>query len=132
MQSKKPLRSSHFSLSGAPLSSSHGREHRKLLMAVPKRLLKKASSRNAVKRVCREAWRAKLSVLLEPRLELSTVNRGTEQVVAGALIKLHSLPVFESQADLKRLIRKDLDKLFSRWPLFIPYADGSVQAMPQK
>jgi RNase P protein component len=75
-------------------------------MAVPKRLLKKASSRNAVKRVCREAWRKTISL------------NGVTMPNCGTLVKLQSLPVFQSQAQLKTLIRADLDKLFSQFATF--------------
>jgi RNase P protein component len=111
VQSKKSLRSTHFSLSSAPSASAYSDEPLKLLMSVPKRLLKKASSRNAVKRVCREAWR------------LKSAQSGIFKPNKGTLVKLQSVPVFHSQTQLKALVRADLDKLLSKF--MAPVVDSS-------
>ena len=80
-------------------------------MSVPKRLLKKASNRNAVKRVCREAWR------------LKSAQTGIFKPEKGTLVKLQSVPVFHSQTQLKALVRADLDKLLDK--LMVPSVDSS-------
>jgi hypothetical protein len=85
-------------------------------MAVPKRLLKKASSRNAVKRVCREAWR------------ISASKSNTAVPEKGTLVKLQSLPVFNNIVQLKAVIRADVDKLFARAMMPIIQSDSMQTA----
>jgi RNase P protein component len=106
----------HFSLSSAPSVSAYSDEPLKLLMSVPKRLLKKASNRNAVKRVCREAWRLKAAQI------------GIFKPDKGTLVKLQSVPVFHSQTQLKAHIRADLDKLLSK---FMVSTAESPPSLPQ-
>jgi Ribonuclease P len=106
---KNALKSAHFVLSAFPAlpqtcpSKSVDAEGlpakvNSLFKAIPKRLLKRAVDRNAVKRVCREAWRSacgEKSQAFEPKL-----------------LKLVSRPNFDSTKQLKRLVRADLDVLF--------------------
>jgi ribonuclease P protein component len=112
---KNALKSAHFVLSDVPqvtptipilptalpvVMSSN-----KLLMAIPKRLLKRAVDRNAVKRVCREAWASRCK----------TFSANSANVLFGVgkpkLIKLVNLPKFDSTTQLKSLMRADVDVL---------------------
>jgi hypothetical protein len=77
-----------------------------LFKAIPKRLLKRAVDRNAVKRVCREAWRLAFGAASEAACGAS--NQAPEPI----LLKLMSRPNFDSTKQLKRLVREDLDVLF--------------------
>jgi hypothetical protein len=119
---KYALKSAHFVLSAVPsihLSKFPGGEltavessaavkplGNVLLMAVPKRLLKRAVHRNAVKRVCREAWRntCKTTECFEIR----------QMTAKPKLVKLVNLPKFSSTVELKRLMRADVDNLFAQ------------------
>jgi hypothetical protein len=116
---KNALKSAHFVLSALPpspqalLSKSLVADGlvikikaNTLFKAIPKRLLKRAVDRNAVKRVCREVWRSECRTLLvNPE---NTLKLGAEP----KLLKLVSRPNFDSTKQLKRLIRADLDVLF--------------------
>jgi RNase P protein component len=71
-------------------------------MAIPKRLLKRAVDRNTLRRIAREAWRAR-SASCRPR--------------APALLRLARRPAgFETltQRARKRLWREELDDLLAR------------------
>jgi ribonuclease P protein component len=123
MTQKKALKSAHFVFSALPVGvqtsptnlltsiASFDKSSSKcetLFMAVPKRLLKRAVDRNAVKRVCREAWRAKY-LINSLDLVRCQQTRSTPK-----LIKLINLPSFESTKQLKQLIRADIDTLFAK------------------
>jgi ribonuclease P protein component len=71
-----------------------------LVMSIPKRLLKRAVLRNAVKRVVREAWRAS--------------ERSKYPAANTLLLKLTRVPSFTNTTALKRSIRIDVDQLFSQ------------------
>jgi Ribonuclease P len=114
---KHALKSAHFVLSAVPsipLPKSPTIEFTTatkplgnvLLMAIPKRLLKHAVHRNAVKRVCREAWRevCNTTECLEIR----------QMIAKPKLVKLVNLPKFSSTVVLKRLMRADVDNLFAQ------------------
>jgi Ribonuclease P len=114
---KHALKSAHFVLSAVP-SVHHSKSlvpesivtayslGNVLLMAIPKRLLKRAVHRNAVKRVCREAWlqTCKTTECLEIR----------QMTAKPKLVKLVNLPKFGSTMALKRLMRADVDNLFAQ------------------
>lgn len=73
-----------------------------LLMAVPKRLLKRAVDRNTLRRIAREAWRAGAS---------------PDRPQAPALLRLAKRPSgFDTltQRARKRLWRAEIDGLFAR------------------
>jgi ribonuclease P protein component len=117
---KSALKSAHFVLSAiaspASMRTVHGDRSKStlftiepLFMAIPKRLLKRAVDRNAVKRICREAWRLK-QVKLTAGLETSGHNQAKPK-----LVKLVSLPKFESTTQLKYLMRSDIDALFAKF-----------------
>ncbi len=81
-----------------------------LFMAIPKRLLKRAVDRNAVKRVCREAWRLKnVESVKEPEK-----SQRPQTQAKPKLVKLVSLPTFESTKQLKHMMRTDVDVLFAK------------------
>lgn len=100
-----PLASAHFMLSRrvpAPASGAAVPAGGILLMAVPKRLLKRAVDRNTLRRIAREAWRAGAS----PR-----------RPQAPALLRLAKRPAgFDtlSQRARKRLWREEIDALLAR------------------
>jgi ribonuclease P protein component len=79
-----------------------------LFMAIPKRLLKRAVDRNAVKRICREAWRLKNAE------SAKSAEKSQQGQVKPKLVKLVSLPTFESTKQLKYLMRADVDVLFAK------------------
>src|SRR5690606_5774290 len=99
------LGSAHFMLSRripAPASGAAVPAGGILLMAVPKRLLKRAVDRNTLRRVAREAWRAGAS----PR-----------RPQTPALLRLAKRPPgFDAltQRARKRLWREELDALLAR------------------
>jgi ribonuclease P protein component len=88
-------RTEHFTLYARQNRLSHAR----LGLVVAKRLAQRAVTRNMIKRVCREVFRKKE---LEP---MDCVVRLTAPVVAR-----HD-PA--AGMDLKRLVRKELEQLFS-------------------
>jgi Ribonuclease P len=100
---RNALKSSYFALSAVPNKFVSNA----LMMAVPKRLLKRAVDRNAVKRVCREAWRQNCA------LKPSTLDTASP-LGDTKLVKLVSLPKFDSVSTLKSRIRTDLDFLFTQ------------------
>jgi hypothetical protein len=100
---RNALKSSYFALSAVPNKFAPNA----LMMAVPKRLLKRAVDRNAVKRVCREAWR-QTCVLKRSSLDTLSPMGNTK------LVKLVSLPKFDSVSTLKSQMRTDLDFLFAQ------------------
>lgn len=121
---KNTLKSAHFVLSALPTTAPLQKtdfsstknvvvKREKLLMAIPKRLLKRAVDRNAVKRICREAWRLKSSKAPEHSEILHLENAQTAQL-KPKLLKLISLPNFESTKQLKYLMRTDVDVLFAK------------------
>jgi hypothetical protein len=110
---KNALKSAHFVLSAFPAlpqtcpSKSVDAERlpakvNSLFKAIPKRLLKRAVDRNAVKRVCREAWRS----------AYGAASGEKSQAFEPKLLKLVNRPNFDSTKQLKRLVRADLDVLF--------------------
>lgn len=110
------LRSEHFTLalprtSGAESPDLQGIE---LLMAIPKRQLKRAVDRNTVRRVAREAWRAAaLPVTIDDPAQALPA-----QAVASrsALLRLVSRPqgfALLAQGARKRLWRAELDHLMA-------------------
>jgi RNase P protein component len=107
---KLAVKSAYFYMSSLPKTpfASAAKPAEDMVMAVPKRLLKKAVFRNAVKRVCRESWRQCTQNSYPFNINLQ-VGQQT------LLLKLTSTPLFKSQAELKRLIRQDLDSLLVRW-----------------
>jgi RNase P protein component len=111
---KNALKSAHFVLSALPLTANipavkvSSSKKETLFMAIPKRLLKRAVDRNAVKRVCREAWQLKNVGSPEHSLNSQQIP------LKPKLIKLISLPSFESTTQLKYLIRTDVDVLFAK------------------
>jgi ribonuclease P protein component len=121
---KNALKSAHFVLSALPTTAPAQKadtssientvlKSEKLFMAIPKRLLKRAVDRNAVKRICREAWRLKNSGL--PNYSESSHFENLQTVQSTPrLIKLISLPSFESTKQLKYLMRTDVDVLFAK------------------
>lgn len=104
-----PLASTHFMLSrrfpapaGGARSASAGPAGDILLMAIPKRLLKRAIDRNTLRRIAREAWRAGL-------------NRSRPR--SPALLRLVRRPVdFDglTHRARKRLWREEIDELLAR------------------
>jgi ribonuclease P protein component len=126
---KNALKSAHFVLSALAPSAfvqkpeissvkSNVLKSEKLFMAIPKRLLKRAVDRNAVKRICREAWRLKNTESPKYCEDLHSENAHSETLqpalVKPKLIKLVSRPTFESTKQLKYLIRTDIDVLFAK------------------
>jgi hypothetical protein len=121
---KNALKSAHFVLSALPITAPAQKadtssakntvlKSEKLFMAIPKRLLKRAVDRNAVKRICREAWRLKNSGL--PNYSESSYFENLQIAhTKPKLIKLISLPSFESTKQLKYLVRTDVDLLFAK------------------
>jgi hypothetical protein len=101
---KYALKSAHFVLSGLP-PAAHVKLVNTLFMAIPKRLLKRAVDRNAVKRVCREAWFTTCADTSGLEIKQATGK--------PRLVKLVNLPKFNSTVELKKLIRADIDDLFS-------------------
>jgi len=111
------LRSEHFTLalprtSGTESPDLQGIE---LLMAIPKRQLKRAVDRNTVRRVAREAWRAaaRPAATDEPAQALPA-----QEAVANrsALLRLVSRPqgfALLAQGARKRLWRSELDHLMA-------------------
>lgn len=102
------LSSAHFGLAflmkesaetGVPVDHAAGR----LAMSVPKRQLKRAVDRNALKRVAREAWRlAPWGALARPQVVMVKLRRSEARwKVTG-------------RAALKKAWRAELDELFSR------------------
>jgi ribonuclease P protein component len=123
MTQKKALKSAHFVFSALPVDvqtsptnpltsippfDKSSSKCETLFMAVPKRLLKRAVDRNAVKRVCREAWR--VNSLTNP----VDLVKCQQTRLSPKLIKLINVPSFESTTQLKRLIRADIDTLFAK------------------
>jgi Ribonuclease P len=118
---KNALKSAHFVLSVLPstafvenadilFSKNAMVKKEALFMAIPKRLLKRAVDRNAVKRVCREAWRLKnVESVEEPEK-----SQRTQTQAKPKLVKLVSLPTFESTKQLKQMMRADVDVLFAK------------------
>jgi ribonuclease P protein component len=116
---KNALKSAHFVLSVFPspavvqkvaatfVKDAEGKSET-LFMAIPKRLLRRAVDRNAVKRICREAWRLKNA---ESVVNADKCRQGQ---VKPKLVKLVSLPTFESTKQLKFLMRADVDALFAK------------------
>jgi RNase P protein component len=100
-----PVASAHFVLTRRLPAPAHGAlalEGDILLMAVPKRLLKRAVDRNTLRRIAREAWRARTA---NPRPR------------TPALLRLARRPAgFETltQRARKRLWREELDDLLAR------------------
>jgi hypothetical protein len=110
------LRSEHFTLalprtSGTESPDIQGIE---LLMAIPKRQLKRAVDRNTVRRVAREAWRA----AARPAATDEPAHALPAQEVASrsALLRLVSRPqgfALLAQGARKRLWRAELDHLIT-------------------
>jgi ribonuclease P protein component len=121
---KNALKSAHFVFSALPITAPSQKaeifslkntvlKSDKLFMAIPKRLLKRAVDRNAVKRICREAWRQK-NAGLPNHLESSHFENLQIAQSKPKLIKLISLPSFKSTKQLKYLVRTDIDLLFAK------------------
>ena len=97
--------SAHFTLTRRAPAPADGADRPAgdiLLMAVPKRLLKRAVDRNTLRRGAREAWRAR---------------PGNCRPRAPALLRLARRPAdFDSltQRARKRLWREELDELLAR------------------
>jgi hypothetical protein len=104
---RNTLKSLHFALSAVPNKLTLVVKQDVLMMAVPKRLLKRAVDRNAVKRVCREAWRQSCTLKCAAAGNASSTGN-------TKLVKLVSLPKFDSVRTLKSQIRTDLDFLFAQ------------------
>jgi RNase P protein component len=106
---KLAVKSAYFYMSPLPKASaaSAPKPAEAFVMAVPKRLLKKAVFRNAVKRVCRESWR-------QCTQNSHAFNSNLQVSQQTLLLKLTSIPLFTSQVELKRLVRQDLDGLLVR------------------
>jgi ribonuclease P protein component len=112
---KNALKSAHFVLSDVPQATKVNllvsskvpafNSSSKLLMAVPKRLLKRAVDRNAVKRICREAW------MMDRRSSLSALSTSSSGLLKPKLLKLVNLPKFSSIKQLKSLMRVDIEVL---------------------
>ena len=113
------LRSEHFTLalprtSGTESPDTLGIE---LLMAIPKRQLKRSVDRNTVRRVAREAWRAATAA--------GRAAQGGEPAGRTALLRLVNRP--EGFAQLaqrarKRLWRSELDRLMAGAGAAVPRA----------
>ena len=106
-----PLRSEHFTLGLPPNARSEPgiSQGIELLMAIPKRQLKRAVDRNTVRRIAREAWRAAMT----PEAVRPAAG---EQERGSALLRLVTRP--QGFAGLahgarKRLWRSELDGLFA-------------------
>ena len=121
------LSSAHFGLaflmteadgSLAPERRAHGR----LAMSVPKRQLKRAVDRNALRRVAREAWRlAPWEGLARPQVLMLKLRRSEPEWKAMG------------RAALKKAWRAELDELFSRLRRRVqslPRPDPAVGAGP--
>lgn len=110
------LRSEHFTLalprtSGTESPDTQGIE---LLMAIPKRQLKRAVDRNTVRRVAREAWRAATS--LTAANEPAQAQPARAVASRTALLRLVSRPqgfALLAQGARKRLWRAELDHLMA-------------------
>ena len=100
-----PVASAHFTLSRRTPVPDGGNALPTgdvLLMAVPKRLLKRAVDRNTLRRVAREAWRA---------------ASGHDRPRSPALLRLARRPAgFDTltQRARKRLWREEIDELLAR------------------
>lgn len=101
------LRTAHFALgwsreANAPGDAQAHSPH--LGQAVPKRWLKRAVDRNALRRVAREAWRARAAdrPLPAPIALLKLLHASPEWSTLGASAR-------------KRQWRAELDSLFQRW-----------------
>lgn len=116
---KNALKSAHFVLSVLPSPAAVQKieatfvkdsavKGEMLFMAIPKRLLKRAVDRNAVKRICREAWR------LKNVKSVDNAGKSQQGQAKSKLIKLVCLPTFESTKELKFLMRADVDVLFAK------------------
>lgn len=109
------LRSEHFTLalprpSGTESPDTQGIE---LLMAIPKRQLKRAVDRNTVRRVAREAWRA---ATRQSAAEPAQAQAGQATASPTALLRLVSRPqgfALLAQGARKRLWRAELDDLMT-------------------
>jgi hypothetical protein len=110
------LRSEHFTLalprpSGTESPDTQGIE---LLMAIPKRQLKRAVDRNTVRRVAREAWRA--ATRRNAANEPAQPQPGQAAASPTALLRLVSRPqgfALLAQGARKRLWRTELDHLMA-------------------
>ncbi|MCO5099478.1 MAG: ribonuclease P protein component [Burkholderiaceae bacterium] len=90
----------HFGLHLANVSDDLAGLRGRLIVAAPKRVLKRAVERNAMRRVAREAWRA-AGLDRRPVVGLLRVRAAFEPAAAEA-----GLPA------RKRLARAELDQLF--------------------
>lgn len=68
-----------------------------LIVAVPKRVLRRAVDRNAVRRVAREAWRA----------------AALDRAPVVAMLRMKRVPQVAGLRERKRLVRVELDQLFA-------------------
>lgn len=119
---KNALKSAHFVLSALPSAATGSNvvvsvrntpaKEGTLFMAIPKRLLKRAVDRNAVKRICREAWRLKYAKTSDVFIE--SAGNSHLALTPPKLIKLVSIPSFETIKQLKYVMRADVDVLFAK------------------
>lgn len=97
-----PVASTHFVIARKPGPTTEDVDAAALLMAIPKRLLRRAIDRNTVRRIAREAWRGR---------------HGARAPASGpVLLRLLRRPAgFENmtQRARKRLWRQELDALFA-------------------
>ncbi len=68
-----------------------------LIVAVPKRVMRRAVDRNAMRRVAREAWRA----------------AGLDRSPIVAMLRMKRVPQVDGQRERKRVARCELDRLFA-------------------
>lgn len=92
LRTRPAVRGEHFSLHWRMLPGAPG----VLLMAIPKRLMRRAVDRNAVRRVAREAWRA--------------AALGERPV--AALLRMTRAPLACGARRRKAIARAELDRAF--------------------
>lgn len=86
-----------------------------LIIAVPKRVLRRAVDRNAVRRVAREAWRA-------AALDRSPVV---------AMLRMKRVPQVAGLRERKRVVRGELDQLFAALRHRLAIDTGTTEAATQ-
>lgn len=91
----------HFGVHARPVADDAAAVRGRLIVTAPKRVLRRAVERNAMRRVAREAWRA-AGLHLRPVVALLRVRAAFQLTERGA-----GLPA------RKRLAREELDRLFA-------------------
>lgn len=92
----------HFGVHAKPVADDAASVRGRLIVAAPKRVLRRAVERNAMRRVAREAWRA-AGLHQRPVVALLRIRAPFEPSAPGA-----GLPA------RKRLARAELDRVFAQ------------------